>query len=88
MAHKTSGPDLLKYIDKRAIVRLDGKREVMGVVRGFDDFMNLVLDETQERRNNQPVGPPMGISVIRGAAIHMIEALEPIPVTNYAPKTR
>ena len=82
------GPDLNKYIDKKVLVKINGKREVVGVVRGFDQFMNLVLENTQERLTPQNLGPNMGTSIIRGSAVHMIEALEPVPVTNYAPKTR
>jgi len=29
-------------------VKLNGNRKVMGVMRGFDQFMNIVLDETIE----------------------------------------
>ena len=30
------------------LVKLNGNRNVIGVLRGFDPFMNLVLDETVE----------------------------------------
>jgi len=33
-------------------VKLTGKRQVAGVLRGFDPFMNLVLDETVEKIKN------------------------------------
>lgn len=29
-------------------VKLNGRRAVSGVLRGFDQFMNLVIEETQE----------------------------------------
>ena len=44
----TTGPDLKKYMDKRLQLKLNGNRHVTGVLRGFDQFMNLVLDETIE----------------------------------------
>ena len=43
-----AGPDLKKYMDKRLQIKLNGNRTVTGVLRGFDQFMNLVLDETTE----------------------------------------
>ena len=44
----TSGPDLKKYMDKRLSIKLNGNRTITGTLRGFDQFMNLVLDESQE----------------------------------------
>ena len=62
-------------MDKRLAIKLNGNRTVNGTLRGFDQFMNLVLDETVEvvsasEQNN------IGMVVIRGNSIVMIEALE------------
>ena len=70
-----SGPDLKKYMDKRLAIKLNGNRTINGTLRGFDQFMNLVLDETVEvvsasEQNN------IGMVVLRGNSIVMIEALE------------
>lgn len=35
-------------MDKRLSLQLNGNRKVTGVLRGFDPFMNIVLDETVE----------------------------------------
>lgn len=35
-------------MDKRLSLQLNGNRKVSGVLRGFDPFMNIVLDETVE----------------------------------------
>ncbi|KAL1496002.1 hypothetical protein AB1Y20_014638 [Prymnesium parvum] len=69
------GPDLKKYMDKKLSIKLNGNRNVTGLLRGFDQFMNLVLDETVEQvsaseKNN------IGMVVIRGNSIVMMEALE------------
>lgn len=48
MSAKTSPPELKKFMEKRLSVRLNGKRVVTGRLRGFDNFMNIVLDETVE----------------------------------------
>ena len=56
-------------------VKLNGNRTVQGVLRGFDQFMNLVLDETLEVVSASEQNK-VGIVVIRGNSIIMIEALE------------
>lgn len=35
------------------LVKLNGNRSVTGVLRGFDPFMNLVIDEATEEVNAQ-----------------------------------
>ena len=42
------GPDLKRYMDKKLALKLNGSRHITGKLRGFDQFMNLVLDETVE----------------------------------------
>lgn len=69
---KVYPPELKKYMDKQVSVRLNGSRTVTGVVRGFDPFMNLVLDEASDSNSD------IGMIVIRGNAIMAIEALDRI----------
>ena len=45
---KVNGPDLKRYMDKELNLKLNGNRRVRGVLRGFDQFMNVTLDETVE----------------------------------------
>jgi len=71
----TTGPDLKKYMDKRLQIKLNGNRTVQGVLRGFDQFMNLVLDETVEVVSTSEQNK-VGMVVIRGNSVVMIEALE------------
>lgn len=40
--------DLAKYADQKVRVRIQGGREVEGILRGFDKLDNLVLDDTFE----------------------------------------
>ncbi|SCU80202.1 LAMI_0B01178g1_1 [Lachancea mirantina] len=40
--------NLGKYTDKHVRVKLMGGRLVVGVLKGYDQLMNLVLDETVE----------------------------------------
>ncbi|XP_076061180.1 small nuclear ribonucleoprotein G-like isoform X2 [Oratosquilla oratoria] len=65
----------VRYMDHRISARLNGGRLVEGVLRGFDPFMNLVVDESTEvRKNGERVR--IGIVVIRGSSIIMLEALD------------
>jgi|EP00900_Chrysochromulina_parva_P026207 small nuclear ribonucleoprotein G len=70
-----AGPDLKKYMDKRLAIKLNGNRTINGTLRGFDQFMNLVLDETVEQVSATEQNS-IGMVVIRGNSIVMIEALE------------
>lgn len=58
-----------------ATVKLNGNRHVTGIMRGYDQFMNVVLDSTVEEvspsERNQ-----LGMVVIRGNSIVMMEVLE------------
>jgi len=70
-------PELKKYIDKRLFVQLNGSRKVIGVLRGYDVFLNIVLDEAvEEKANGDKV--QIGMVVIRGNSVVMLEALERI----------
>ncbi|XP_047484599.1 uncharacterized protein LOC125036195 [Penaeus chinensis] len=68
--------DFAKYMDKGVTVKLNGRRMVKGTLRGFDPFMNLVVEDSVEaRRRGEHVR--IGVSVIRGNSIIMVEALDP-----------
>lgn len=54
-------------------VKLNGSRTVEGTLRGFDQFMNIVLDNTVEVGGK---GQECGMVVIRGASIVTIECLQ------------
>ena len=45
---KGSVLDLNKFIDKTIRVKFTGGREVTGILKGFDQLVNIVLDETIE----------------------------------------
>lgn len=40
--------DLGKYLEKEINVKFNGGREVVGVLKGYDQLMNLVLDDVKE----------------------------------------
>eukprot|EP00296_Roombia_truncata_P003968 JP440354.1.p1 GENE.JP440354.1~~JP440354.1.p1 ORF type:complete len:78 (-),score=24.36 JP440354.1:67-300(-) len=77
MSKSGAGPDLRKYMDKKLEIKLNANRKVTGLLRGFDQFMNIVLDNTIEEvspqeRNN------LGMVVIRGNSVVMMECLEKV----------
>uniref|UniRef100_A0A4W3H8M5 Small nuclear ribonucleoprotein G n=1 Tax=Callorhinchus milii TaxID=7868 RepID=A0A4W3H8M5_CALMI len=56
-------------------LKLNGGRHVQGILRGFDPFMNLVVDESVEMTQGGQQNV-IGMVVIRGNSIIMLEALE------------
>ncbi|VVT51453.1 uncharacterized protein SAPINGB_P003101 [Magnusiomyces paraingens] len=72
---KAATPEFRKYLDKKVLVQLNGSRKIKGVVRGYDLFLNVVIDEAVEEKQNGEV-VKVGIAVIRGNSITSIEALE------------
>ncbi|EEH17573.1 hypothetical protein PABG_00136 [Paracoccidioides brasiliensis Pb03] len=70
-------PELKKYMEKRLFVQINGNRKVIGILRGYDVFMNIVLDEAvEEKSGGEKVR--LGMVVIRGNSVVMLEALERI----------
>ena len=64
-------------MEKRLSIRLNANRTVRGVLRGYDEFMNLVLEETEEVVSETEVNE-LGRVVIRGSSIVEIESLDHI----------
>lgn len=46
---KVSQPELKRFLDKRISVNIQGGRKINGTLRGFDIFLNLVVDEAVEQ---------------------------------------
>lgn len=59
-------------MEKRLFVQLNGNRKVLGVLRGYDVFLNIVLDDAVEEK---PGGERqrLGMVVIRGNSVVMLE---------------
>ncbi|KAL2630231.1 hypothetical protein R1flu_014917 [Riccia fluitans] len=67
--------DLAKFVDKGVSVKLSGGRQVTGTLKGYDQLLNLVLDEAVENLRDQddPLKTtdqirPLGLIVCRGTA--------------------
>lgn len=68
---------VIRYMDKKLRLKLNGNRGVVGVLRGFDQFLNLVLDEAVNDTTSDK--EPLGMVVVRGNSVQAMEALEHIP---------
>eukprot|EP00429_Kryptoperidinium_foliaceum_P010134 CAMPEP_0176001970 /NCGR_PEP_ID=MMETSP0120_2-20121206/404_1 /TAXON_ID=160619 /ORGANISM="Kryptoperidinium foliaceum, Strain CCMP 1326" /LENGTH=77 /DNA_ID=CAMNT_0017334541 /DNA_START=149 /DNA_END=382 /DNA_ORIENTATION=- len=66
------GPDLKRFMDKRLKLSLNGNRKLIGTLRGYDAFLNVVLEDVEQADG----GAFLGQVVIRGNSIVQFEALE------------
>lgn len=58
-------PDLAQFLNKKLRLQLNNSREVVGVLKGYDAFMNVTLEDAVD-----PKGPTkLGSAVIRGVSI-------------------
>jgi len=74
---KAHPPELKKFMDKKVDLKLNGGRSIQGILRGFDPFMNLVIDDgVGKRKGGQEEN--VGMVVVRGNSILMLEAMDRI----------
>jgi U6 snRNA-associated Sm-like protein LSm7 len=75
--------DLNSHLDCRVLVRFAGGRQVTGVLRGYDQLLNLVLDECEETMRDPSDlytlledKRQLGLIVCRGTAVVMISLVD------------
>ncbi|KAF7964700.1 hypothetical protein HWV62_10122 [Athelia sp. TMB] len=69
--------DLSKYVNERIRVKFTGGREVTGVLKGYDQLLNLVLDEVQEEIQEPEVHVrSLGLTVLRGPTITLLSPVD------------
>ncbi|KAI0776792.1 U6 snRNA-associated Sm-like protein LSm7 [Trametes elegans] len=72
--------DLAKYANERIRVKFTGGREVTGVLKGYDQLLNLVLDEVQENvqtgSEGQSTTRNLGLVVLRGPTITLLSPVD------------
>jgi len=76
---KASVLDMSKYMDQSVRVKFMGGREVVGVLKGYDALLNLVLDDTKEFLKD-PDDPyklldetrDLGLTVSRGTSVMLV----------------
>ena len=71
------GADLRKNMDLPIKLHLNGDRHVNGILKGYDPFMNIVLDEAIELKNKNQERK-LGTIVIRGNSIIFWENLQKV----------
>eukprot|EP00347_Sterkiella_histriomuscorum_P003689 403363323 len=71
------GADLRKFMDLRVDLRLNANRHVAGVLKGYDQFLNIVLDNAIEIINKDEKRE-LGTIVIRGNSVVMWENLDKV----------
>jgi len=69
--------DLSKYVNERIRVKFTGGREVIGILKGFDQLLNLVLDEVEEQiQEPEPHTRTLGLTVLRGPTITLLSPVD------------
>ncbi|KAF9695488.1 hypothetical protein EKO04_006340 [Ascochyta lentis] len=71
--------DLSKYMDKQITVKFSGGREVIGTLKGYDQLMNLVLDEVKEAMTDDEGNVryrKLGLIVARGTLLVVISPID------------
>jgi len=82
--------DLSKYVNEKIRVKFTGGREVTGILKGYDQLLNLVLDEVEEDiQEPEPRVRSLGLTVLRGPTITLlspVDGLEEIANPFVAPE--
>ena len=89
------GADLKNYVDKKIQINLNGNRKLIGKLKGYDPFMNIVLENTYDISKNSlnsandeekfdkeiktQENQSLGTVMIRGNSIVYWECLDKIP---------
>jgi small nuclear ribonucleoprotein G len=62
-------PELKMWMEKKVTLLLSKKQAVKGIMRGFDHFLNIVLDQAVLEKDNTN----LGTVIIRGQNIIAIQ---------------
>ncbi|KAI5449236.1 hypothetical protein NCC49_005215 [Naganishia albida] len=72
---RISQPELKKYMDRRVYVHVQANRGMSGVLRGYDMFLNLVLEQAFEELGAGE-RKPCGTAIIRGNSVASLELVD------------
>ncbi|KAL4445813.1 hypothetical protein ABPG77_009012 [Micractinium sp. CCAP 211/92] len=72
------GLALVEELDKMLLVQLRDGRKIIGTLRSFDQFANLVLSDSRERIivGEQYAEIPLGLHVVRGENVVLLGELD------------
>jgi len=62
---------LEESLSKIVLVRLKGGKSLRGRLKGYDQHLNLVLEETEDTTNNENV-KKLGVIIVRGDNVILI----------------
>ncbi|MEW5299726.1 MAG: hypothetical protein WDW38_003125 [Sanguina aurantia] len=80
------GSALLEELDNKLLLQLRDGRKIIGILRSFDQFANIVLDEAVERMyvGDMYADIPLGLQLVRGENVVLLGQIDPdkeIPAT-------
>mmetsp|Transcript_16742 Transcript_16742/g.25142 ORF Transcript_16742/g.25142 Transcript_16742/m.25142 type:complete len:118 (+) Transcript_16742:122-475(+) len=75
---------LLDQLDQRVLIILRDGRHIVGTLRSFDQFLNLVLEDTSERilLPGKYCDIPLGVYIVRGDNIVLVGDLDSVREAN------
>lgn len=70
---------LVEQLDKRLLVVLRDGRNLVGVMRSFDQYSNMVLEDTFERHvaNGLKADISLGLFIVRGDSVVLLGEIDP-----------
>ncbi len=79
MEYPPPGTALVEELDQKLLVQLRDGRKIIGVLRSFDQFANLVLDQAVERIivGGMYSDVPLGLYMLRGENLVLMGQLDP-----------
>lgn len=69
---------MVEELDQRLLVQLRDGRKILGILRSFDQFANLVMEDTVERIivGTQYAEVPLGLYVVRGENVVLLGEID------------
>ncbi|KAK8805727.1 hypothetical protein WA158_002383 [Blastocystis sp. Blastoise] len=79
MNNFSSVATLVFELDKYIVLQMNDKRQVFGILRSFDQYCNLVLEQSAERKyvDDKYCDIPLGVQIIRGDEICILGEIDP-----------
>lgn len=86
MAESGNKPmDLLsKSVNHQVLVKLKGQRELRGRLRGYDQHLNLILDDAEDLSDTSP--QELGTVIVRGDNVILLSPSSKTPPPKKAEK--
>lgn len=73
------GSALLEELDNKLLLQLRDGRKIIGILRSFDQFANIVLDNAVERMfvGDMYADVPLGLQLVRGENVVLLGQIDP-----------